>query len=146
MPLSSQMVGLRFAAAALGRRRRAAGDRPLGPAARLTRRVVLAMIKRRAAAGFSALDALPHVPSDWITAYLLNGGGLEHAQQIAGHASPQTTKLDDRTADATVPQRGRPRWRGVCVRQMNHLSFNAPPVTVGRPWRWMWSQHLSNDT
>ena len=29
VPLSPQMVGLRFAAAALGRRRRGAGDRPL---------------------------------------------------------------------------------------------------------------------
>ena len=31
-----------------------------------------------------------------ITAYLSNGGTLEHAQQIAGHASPKTTKLYDR--------------------------------------------------
>ena len=30
---------------------------------------------------------------------LSNGGTLEHAQQIAGHASPKTTKLYDRTAD-----------------------------------------------
>ena len=28
-----------------------------------------------------------------------NGGTLEHAQRIAGHASPKTTKLYDRTAD-----------------------------------------------
>ena len=35
------------------------------------------------------------------TAYLSNGGTLEHAQQIAGHASPKTTKLYDQTA-ATV--------------------------------------------
>ena len=27
------------------------------------------------------------------------GGTLEHAQRIAGHASPKTTKLYDRTAD-----------------------------------------------
>ena len=32
-------------------------------------------------------------------AYLSNGGTLEHAQQIAGHASPKTTKSYDRTAD-----------------------------------------------
>ena len=35
-----------------------------------------------------------------ITAYLANGGTLEHAQRIAGHASPKTTKLYDRTVDA----------------------------------------------
>ena len=34
-----------------------------------------------------------------ITAYLSNGGTLEHAQRIAGHASPKTTKLYDRPAD-----------------------------------------------
>jgi hypothetical protein len=34
-----------------------------------------------------------------ITTYLINGGTLEHAQQIAAHASPKTTKLYDRTAD-----------------------------------------------
>ena len=34
--------------------------------------------------------------------YLSNGGTLEHAQQIAGHASPRTTKLYDRTADTVT--------------------------------------------
>ena len=34
-----------------------------------------------------------------ITAYLQNGGTLEHAQQIAAHQSPRTTKLYDRTKD-----------------------------------------------
>jgi integrase len=34
-----------------------------------------------------------------LTAYLSNGGLLEHAQQIAGHESPRTTKLYDRTTD-----------------------------------------------
>jgi hypothetical protein len=32
-----------------------------------------------------------------ITTYLANGGTLEHARQIAAHASPKTTKLYDRT-------------------------------------------------
>ena len=31
-----------------------------------------------------------------ITAYLANGGALEHAQEMAGHESPRTTKLYDR--------------------------------------------------
>jgi integrase/recombinase XerD len=31
--------------------------------------------------------------------YLENGGRLEHAQQMAGHESPRTTKLYDRTKD-----------------------------------------------
>ena len=35
-----------------------------------------------------------------ITDYLENGGTIEHAQQIAAHESPRTTKLYDRTSDA----------------------------------------------
>ncbi len=34
-----------------------------------------------------------------ITAYLENGGLLEHAQQMAGHASARTTKLYDRRGE-----------------------------------------------
>ena len=69
--------------------------RPLG------RRAVLAMIKRRAvAAGLPASTCCHTFRATGITAYLSNGGTLEHAQRIAGHASPKTTKLYDRTADA----------------------------------------------
>jgi integrase/recombinase XerD len=38
--------------------------------------------------------------STGITTYLQNGGTIEHAQQIANHESPRTTKLYDRTDDA----------------------------------------------
>ena len=66
----------------------------------LTRRVVLAMIKRRAmAAGLPPSTCCHTFRATGITAYLSNGGTLEHAQQIAAHASPKTTKLYDRTAD-----------------------------------------------
>ena len=67
----------------------------------LERRLVLAMIKRRAAAAGLPPSTCCHTfRATGITAYLSNGGTLEHAQQIAGHASPKTTKLYDRTADA----------------------------------------------
>ena len=69
----------------------------------LARRVVLAMIKRRAAAaGFPPSTCCHTFRATGITAYLSNGGTLEHAQQIAGHASPKTTKLYDRTADTVT--------------------------------------------
>ena len=42
------------------------------------------MIKRRAAAAG------------------LKGRNVEHAEQIAGHASPKTTRLYDRTADTVT--------------------------------------------
>ena len=75
-----------------------AGDRLTGRL--LSRRVVLAMIKRRAAAAGLPPSTCCHTfRATGITAYLSNGGTLEHAQQIAGHASPKTTKLYDRTAD-----------------------------------------------
>ncbi len=39
-----------------------------------------------------------------ITIYLENDGRLEHAQQMAGHEYPRTTKLYDRTKDEiTLP-------------------------------------------
>ena len=64
------------------------------------RRLVLAMIKRRAAAAGLPPSTCCHTfRATGITAYLSNGGTLEHAQQIAGHASPKTTKLYDRTDD-----------------------------------------------
>ena len=66
----------------------------------MTRRVVLSMIKRRAvAAGLPPSTCCHTFRATGITAYLSNGGTLEHAQQIAAHASPKTTKLYDRTSD-----------------------------------------------
>ena len=82
----------------------------------LSRRLVLAMIKRRAAAaGLPASTCCHTFRATGITAYLSNGGTLEHAQRIAGHASPKTTKLYDRTADTiSVEQIGLATWNGKC--------------------------------
>jgi hypothetical protein len=44
-------------------------------------------------------DRQPLLPRDRITAYLANGGALEHAQSMAAHESPRTTKLYDRTKE-----------------------------------------------
>lgn len=67
---------------------------------RITRREVLAMIKRRVRnAGLPTRVCCHSFRATGITAYLLNGGTLEHAQQIAAHESPRTTKLYDRTSD-----------------------------------------------
>ena len=38
-------------------------------------------------------------PKRLLTAYLANDGTLEHAQEMAAHESPRTTKLYDRTKD-----------------------------------------------
>lgn len=67
----------------------------------LSRHDVFRMIQRRAKAA-----GLPHgvcchtFRATGITAYLENGGTIEKAQAIAGHESPRTTKLYDRTDDA----------------------------------------------
>jgi len=58
------------------------------------------MIRRRARdAGIKTKIGCHTFRATGITAYLENGGTLEHAQQIAAHESPRTTKLYDRTTD-----------------------------------------------
>src|SRR3954471_3265941 len=58
------------------------------------------MIRRRAkAAGIMAPIGNHTFRATGITAYLGNGGVLEHAQTMAAHESPRTTKLYDRTRD-----------------------------------------------
>jgi site-specific recombinase XerD len=59
------------------------------------------MVKRRAEhAGISSEIACHTFRATGITEYLRNGGTIEHAQAIAAHESPRTTKLYDRTSDA----------------------------------------------
>ncbi len=58
------------------------------------------MIRRRAiAAGIHAQIGNHTFRATGITAYLANGGALEHAQEMAAHESPRTTKLYDRTKE-----------------------------------------------
>ncbi len=58
------------------------------------------MIRRRAvAAGIHAPIGNHSFRATGITAYLANGGALEHAQAMAAHESPRTTKLYDRTKE-----------------------------------------------
>ena len=68
---------------------------------RMHRADVLRMIKRRARqAGLATHICCYTFRATGITAYLENGGSLEHAQRIAAHESVRTTKLYDRTSDA----------------------------------------------
>jgi integrase len=58
------------------------------------------MIRKRAAAvGILASVGNHSFRATGITAYLSNGGALEHAQEMAAHESPRTTKLYDRTKE-----------------------------------------------
>jgi site-specific recombinase XerD len=58
------------------------------------------MIRRRAkTAGLKAPIGCHTFRATGITAYLENGGTLEHAQAMAAHESPRTTKLYDRTKE-----------------------------------------------
>jgi site-specific recombinase XerD len=58
------------------------------------------MVRRRAlAAGIMAPIGNHSFRATGITAYLANGGTLEHAQAMAAHESPRTTKLYDRTKE-----------------------------------------------
>src|ERR1700733_6441812 len=53
--------------------------------------------KRGAAVGIYAPIGNHSFRATGITAYLANGGALEHAQEMAAHESPRTTKLYERT-------------------------------------------------
>lgn len=64
---------------------------------RLDRRRAWDMVKRRCrAAGLGDRFTNHTFRGTGITTYLKNSGQLEHAQYMAGHASPKTTKLYDR--------------------------------------------------
>ena len=66
----------------------------------LHRNDVNRMLERRLeAAGIPGRVSAHSWRATGITIYLLRGGKLEHAQQIASHESPRTTKLYDRTSD-----------------------------------------------
>jgi integrase/recombinase XerD len=72
---------------------------------RLHRREVLAMIKKYAKrAGLPYHTCCHTFRATAITAYLIGGGTLEGAQQIAAHADVSTTKLYDRRNDAVTIQ------------------------------------------
>ena len=61
---------------------------------------VFRMIRRRAKeAGLNVAAYCHTFRATGITAYMENGGRLENAQHMAGHESPRTTKLYDRTGD-----------------------------------------------
>lgn len=67
---------------------------------RLSTKDAHAMVQRRArAAGIATRIGCHTFRATGITAYLSNGGTLEKAQQMAGHASAKTTKLYDRRQD-----------------------------------------------
>jgi integrase len=53
----------------------------------------------QAAAGIAAEIGCHTFRATGITAYLANGGALEHAQEMTAHESPRTTKLYDRTKE-----------------------------------------------
>src|SRR5271166_1780737 len=65
------------------------------------------MIRRRAVAvGIHAPIGNHTFRATGITAYLANGGALEHAQEMAAHESPRTTKLYDRTKERLTQDEG----------------------------------------
>ena len=68
-----------------------------------------------------------------ITAYLGNGGALEHAQSMAAHESPRTTKLYDRTKEQLMQADSRPVIRRSIWRLTSpRVSALRPACTLGR--------------
>jgi integrase len=54
---------------------------------------------RATAAGIAAPIGCHTFRATGITAHLANGGALKHAQEMAVHENPRTTKLYDRTKE-----------------------------------------------
>ena len=76
--------------------------RRTGGAHRMTQADAYRMIERRArAAGIKTKVGNHSLRATGITDYLNSGGTLEHAQAMANHSSPRTTKLYDRRNDET---------------------------------------------
>ena len=98
-------------AAGIGQEKKEPLFRSIGKGERLSQKAmskfdVFHMIKRRAkAAGLPYSTCCHTFRATGITAYLENGGTLEHAQTIANHESPRTTKLYDRRASSYRPRK-----------------------------------------
>jgi integrase/recombinase XerD len=74
--------------------------RKIGVASRLYQQDAYRMIQRQVlVAGLGTRAGCHTFRATGITAYLKNKGLLEHAQTIANHSSPRTTKLYDRRSD-----------------------------------------------
>ena len=70
---------------------------------RLTRGKAYEMVRRRLQqAGIKTKAGNHTFRASGITIYLENNGSLEHAQQMAAHESPRTTKLYDRRKDTVA--------------------------------------------
>src|SRR5260370_26890127 len=94
------------------------------------------MIRKRAVAAGIAEEIGCHTfRATGITAYLANGGALEHAQEMAAHESPRTTKLYDqrkngsrRTRSSEFGSRSRQGQR--CYRRRDHFGSDCPQEEI----------------
>ena len=73
-------------------------------------------------------------------------GTLEHAQQIAGQASPKTTKLYDRTADTATVDELQARARGYGSRCTRSDAPESDWLIVFRRFGELTSTHLRHRT
>jgi hypothetical protein len=81
-----------------------------------------------------------------ITAYPANGGALEHAQEMAAHKRPRTTKLYDRTKERLTQDEVEGLWpipplTGFCSEPCFRLSpvrlaLNARGIATARGGTW----------
>jgi integrase/recombinase XerD len=113
---------------------------------RMSRTDLFRMVKRRAlGAGIGIERICCHTfRATGITAYLENGGTLEHAQAIAAHESPRTTKLYDRTSDtitldeieriAILTKTEARHWTSASIRSDSGGSVGASVVSCTDAW------------
>jgi len=79
---------------------------------------------RTTAAGIAAEIGCPTFRATEITAYLSNGGALEHGQEMAAHESARTTKLHDRARGGLRST----KWRGSGCKPDARLERKVEPI------------------
>jgi site-specific recombinase XerD len=100
----------------------------------LSARSALRVVKRRAAVAGIGRDLGCHsCHATGITAYLFNGGTLERAAAIAGHASTRTTQLYDRRRELVEPEEIERLTAARCSSESCGAHRPAAPATRIRP-------------
>ena len=100
---------------------------------RLDRRSVFKLVEKRArTSGILKRVCCHSFRATGVTEYMNSGGTIEIAQRIAGHTSPATTRIYDRSGDRLTLKRSRERQRSQT--RHNYRLANSGTRTGLRAW------------
>ena len=111
---------------------------------RLDRRSVLKLVEKRAkASGILKRVCCHSFRATGVTEYMNSGGTIEIAQRIAGHTSPATTRIYDRSGDRLTleeiekVQIGKINIVEFCARSLRSMEFS---YLISRNWTLFYEQ------